>query len=128
MPSSFPFPAAAAPASNTTQGAATANVPSANRTVLIGPAGKALAQSARAGSAAQPSASSVADSTLIRDADSAGTEAPAQQHVVESEVWHEHVRLAQEALTLLRHILTDNLLGTVHRPLLTCIMQQPHNV
>ena len=64
----------------------------------------------RAGAAASSISASAAHSSLNRS-DSESTQALSDSQGSSEDVWHEKMRLAQEILTLLRHILTDSLLG-----------------
>ena len=86
-----------------------------------GPAVRAAAAPQR-GTAAK-SASSSAAHRLVNGLASTTTQAQqAPQGACEEDVWHEKMRLAQEVLTLVRRILTDNMLGELS---LVCGAEHP---
>lgn len=80
------------------------------RAVAAGASVKAIAAPSKGGAVAASAAASAAHGSL-NSSDSASTQASSESHRPDEDEWYEHLRLAQEVLTLLRHILTDNLLG-----------------
>ena len=80
-----------------------------------GPAVRAVAAPQKAGAAAGSASVSAAHGLVsgsVSGAASVSNQAlPDLQQASEEDVWHEKMRLAQEVLTLLRRILTDNVLG-----------------
>ena len=80
-----------------------------------GPAVRAAAAPQRAAAAASSASASAAHGSvvgLVSGSASVNTWALQDiQRASEEDVWHEKMRLAQEVLTLLRRILTDNVLG-----------------
>ena len=103
QPRCLPFTAAVGPA-------ASSHAPDG---AVSGPALRAVAALQRAG-AADSSASTSAAHGLVSGSGSGSVSNRALldlQRAREEDVWHEKMRLAQEVLTLLRRILTDNVLG-----------------
>ena len=76
-----------------------------------GPAVRAAAAPQRAAAAASSASASAAHGSVVGSASVNTWALQDIQQASEEDVWHEKMRLAQEVLTLLRRILTDNVLG-----------------
>ncbi|KAL3147293.1 hypothetical protein ABBQ32_002782 [Trebouxia sp. C0010 RCD-2024] len=88
--------------------------PSALHSVANGPAARGVAGSSSVKAVAAPSKGGAVASAAhgsLNSPDSASTQGLSESHRPDKDEWYEHLRLAQEVLTLLRHILTDSLLG-----------------
>lgn len=92
------------------------------RAATSGPAVKAIAAPLRAGAAASSASASAAHDSLS-GSDSPSTLVSSESLRADEDEWHEKLRLSQEVLTLLRHILTDKLLGDFASTLMTCLAQ-----
>lgn len=80
-----------------------------------GPAVRAVAAPQR-GTAASSASSSAAHGLVNGSASTRTQPQMRSQGAVEEDVWHDKMRLAQEVLTLVRRILTDNMLGESSPP------------
>lgn len=97
--------------------------PSALHSVANGPAARGVAGSSSVKAVAAPSKGGAVASAAhgsLNSPDSASTQGLSESHRPDKDEWYEHLRLAQEVLTLLRHILTDSLLGESLEHILSC--------
>ena len=90
---------------------------SALNSAANGPATRAAPGSLRGGAAAGSSSASAAATV---SSTSASAESQTESPQLISDVWQEKIRLAQEALTLLRRIVTDSRLGKLLNPVTSC--------